>query len=66
MKTRNHFDGDIIEQVNKELNFILEHILLSAWLVPGKVQREEELADMVDKELIVERREELEKSVWRW
>jgi len=52
MKTRNHFDEDIIEQVNKALNFVLEHILLSAWLVPGKIQREEELADMVNKELI--------------
>ncbi|MCK4733839.1 MAG: DeoR family transcriptional regulator, partial [Methanophagales archaeon] len=35
------FDGDVIEQVNKALNFVLEHTLLSAWLVPGKVEREE-------------------------
>jgi ATP-dependent DNA helicase RecG len=35
------FDGDITEQVNKALNFVLEHTLLSAWLVPGKVEREE-------------------------
>ena len=35
------FDGDIIEQANKALNFVLEHTLLSAWLVPGKVEREE-------------------------
>ena len=35
------FDGDIIEQVNKTLIFVLEHTLLSAWLVPGKVEREE-------------------------
>jgi ATP-dependent DNA helicase RecG len=35
------FGGDIIEQVNKALNFVLEHTLLSAWLVPGKVEREE-------------------------
>ena len=35
------FDGDITEQVNKALNFVLEHTLLSAWLVPGKAEREE-------------------------
>ncbi|MEA2004040.1 MAG: helix-turn-helix domain-containing protein [archaeon] len=35
------FGGDIIEQANKALNFVLEHTLLSAWLVPGKVEREE-------------------------
>jgi len=35
------FDGDITEQVNKALNFVLEHTILSAWLVPGKVEREE-------------------------
>ena len=35
------FDGDVIGQVNKALNFVLEHTLLSAWLVPGKVEREE-------------------------
>jgi ATP-dependent DNA helicase RecG len=27
--------------VNKALNFVLEHTLLSAWLVPGKAEREE-------------------------
>jgi ATP-dependent DNA helicase RecG len=35
------FGGDITEQVNKALNFVLEHTLLSAWLVPGKAEREE-------------------------
>lgn len=35
------FGEDIIEQVNKALSFVLEHSLLVAWLVPGKVEREE-------------------------
>jgi len=35
------FRGDIINQVNKSLNFVLEHTPLTAWLVPGKVEREE-------------------------
>jgi len=35
------FGGDIIDQVNKALSFVLGHSLLSAWLVPGKVEREE-------------------------
>jgi len=35
------FGGDIIDQVNKALSFILEHSPLSAWLVPGKAEREE-------------------------
>jgi ATP-dependent DNA helicase RecG len=35
------FSENIIDQVNKTLNFILEHIPLSAWLTSGKVEREE-------------------------
>ena len=35
------FGGNIIEQGNKALSFVLEHSPLSAWLVPGKIEREE-------------------------
>jgi len=35
------FSGSIIDQVNKSLNFVLEHIPLSVWLISGKVEREE-------------------------
>jgi ATP-dependent DNA helicase RecG len=35
------FSGNIIDQVNKSLNFVLEHIPLSVWLISDKVEREE-------------------------
>jgi ATP-dependent DNA helicase RecG len=35
------FDGNIIDQVDKALNFVLEHIPMAAWLVPGQPEREE-------------------------
>ena len=35
------FGGNIIYQVDKALNFVLEHIPMAVWLVPGKAQREE-------------------------
>jgi ATP-dependent DNA helicase RecG len=38
------FRGDIIDQVDKALNFVLEHIPMAAWVVPGRVEREEKYA----------------------
>lgn len=38
------FRGDIINQVDKALNFVLEHIPMAAWVVPGRVEREEKYA----------------------
>ena len=35
------FSGDIIGQVDKALNFVLEHIPMAAWLVPGEIERRE-------------------------
>ena len=35
------FSGDIIDQVDKALNFVLEHIPMAAWLVPGEIERRE-------------------------
>ncbi|MBA7512278.1 hypothetical protein ES705_04282 [subsurface metagenome] len=35
------FGGDIINQVDKALNFTLEHIPKSVWLIPGRPEREE-------------------------
>ena len=35
------FSGNIIKQVDDALNFVLEHVPMAAWLVPGKVAREE-------------------------
>lgn len=37
------FKGNIIEQVDKSLDFILEHIPKAVWLA-GKAQREEKYA----------------------
>jgi ATP-dependent DNA helicase RecG len=35
------FGGDILNQVDKALNFTLEHIPKSVWLIPGRPEREE-------------------------
>jgi len=35
------FSRDIINQVDKALNFALEHIPMAAWLVPGEIERKE-------------------------
>jgi len=35
------FGGDILDHVDKALNFTLEHIPRSAWLIPGRPDREE-------------------------
>jgi ATP-dependent DNA helicase RecG len=35
------FGGDILNHVDKALNFTLEHIPKSAWLIPGRPEREE-------------------------
>jgi len=35
------FGGNIIDQIDKALSFVLEHIPMAAWLVPGQVEREE-------------------------
>ncbi|NOR78182.1 MAG: hypothetical protein GQ523_07150 [Methanophagales archaeon] len=37
------FSGDIIDQVDKALNFVLEHIPMAAWLVPGEIERREKI-----------------------
>ena len=34
------FGGDILDQVDKALNFTLEHIPKSVWLIPGRPERE--------------------------
>ena len=38
------FSGNVIKQVDDALNFVLEHVPMAAWLVPGKVAREEKYA----------------------
>lgn len=38
------FDGNIIDQVDKALNFVLDHTPMAAWLEPGNVQRKEKYA----------------------
>ena len=38
------FSGNIIEQADDALNFVLEHVPMAAWLAPGKVAREEKYA----------------------
>lgn len=38
------FSGNIIDQVDKVVNFVLEHIPLAAWVVPGKIERKEKYA----------------------
>jgi ATP-dependent DNA helicase RecG len=35
------FGDSIIDQVDKALNFVLDHIPMAAWLVPGQAEREE-------------------------
>jgi ATP-dependent DNA helicase RecG len=35
------FDGNIIDQVDKAISFVLNHIYLAVWLVPGQAAREE-------------------------
>jgi len=35
------FSSSIIDQTDKALSFVLEHIPMAAWLVPGQVEREE-------------------------
>ncbi|MBU1262286.1 helix-turn-helix domain-containing protein [bacterium] len=35
------FDGNIIDQVDKALSFVLDHIPMAVWLVPGQAAREE-------------------------
>jgi ATP-dependent DNA helicase RecG len=35
------FGGNIIDQVDRTLGFVLDHVPLSAWLVPGQAAREE-------------------------
>ena len=35
------FGGDILDQVDKSLNFVLDHISMAVWLVSGQAAREE-------------------------
>ncbi|MCL0038439.1 hypothetical protein M1N10_05450, partial [Thermodesulfovibrionales bacterium] len=35
------FGGDIFDQVDKSLNFVLDHISMAVWLIPGQPAREE-------------------------
>ena len=35
------FGGNIIDQIDKALSFVLDHTPMAVWLVPGQVEREE-------------------------
>jgi ATP-dependent DNA helicase RecG len=35
------FGGNIFDQVDKSLNFVLDHISMAVWLIPGQAAREE-------------------------